>query len=118
MAPHEEVIRDPASGRHVNADFATYLIAAPADVPDVEADFVPDHEPDLPVGIKGDGEIGTVGTAARSPTPSGTPPERCQPLTECLPAAPEGRSMKYRRSGPTGWPAALGTGGFDRGRPT
>jgi xanthine dehydrogenase YagR molybdenum-binding subunit len=64
MALHEEGIRDPASGRHVNADFATYHIAAHADVPDVEADFVPDHEPDIPMGIKGSGEIGTVGTAA------------------------------------------------------
>jgi hypothetical protein len=75
MALHEEGIRDPPSGRHVNADLATYRIAAPADVPDVEADFVPDHEPDIPMEIKGAGEIGTVGTAARSPTPSGTPPD-------------------------------------------
>jgi xanthine dehydrogenase YagR molybdenum-binding subunit len=64
MALHEEGIRDPASGRHVNADFATYHIAAHADVPEAESDFVPDHEPDIPVGIKGAGEIGTVGTAA------------------------------------------------------
>jgi xanthine dehydrogenase YagR molybdenum-binding subunit len=64
IALHEEGIRDPASGRHVNADFATYHIAAHADVPGVEADFVPDHGPDIPMGIKGAGEIGTVGTAA------------------------------------------------------
>lgn len=35
-----------------------------ADVPEAESDFVPDHEPDIPMGIKGAGEIGTVGTAA------------------------------------------------------
>ena len=64
MALHEEALRDPTSGRHVNADFAGYHIAAHADVPEVEADFVPEYEPDDPSGIKGAGEIGTVGTAA------------------------------------------------------
>jgi hypothetical protein len=64
MALHEEALRDPNSGRHVNADFAGYHIAAHADVPDIEADFVPDYDPDDPSGIKGAGEIGTVGTAA------------------------------------------------------
>ncbi|WP_222722995.1 xanthine dehydrogenase family protein molybdopterin-binding subunit [Actinomadura alba] len=64
MALHEEGVRDPATGRHVNADFAGYHIAAHADVPDIEADFVPDYEPGDPSGIKGVGEIGTVGTAA------------------------------------------------------
>jgi xanthine dehydrogenase YagR molybdenum-binding subunit len=64
MALHEEGIRDRVSGRHVNADFAGYHIAAHADVPDIEADFVPDYEPGIPLGIKGAGEIGNVGTAA------------------------------------------------------
>ncbi|WP_405146540.1 xanthine dehydrogenase family protein molybdopterin-binding subunit [Sphaerisporangium sp. NBC_01403] len=64
MALHEEGVRDPVTGRHVNGDFAGYHIAAHADVPDVEADFVPDYEPGDPSGIKGVGEIGTVGTAA------------------------------------------------------
>jgi xanthine dehydrogenase YagR molybdenum-binding subunit len=64
LALHEEALRDPSSGRHVNADFAGYHIAAHADVPDIEADFVPDYDPDDPSGIKGAGEIGTVGTAA------------------------------------------------------
>ncbi|MER7874997.1 xanthine dehydrogenase family protein molybdopterin-binding subunit [Streptomyces solisilvae] len=64
MALHEEGVRDRASGRHVNADFAGYHIAAHADVPDIEADFVPDYEPGDPSGIKGVGEIGTVSAAA------------------------------------------------------
>jgi xanthine dehydrogenase YagR molybdenum-binding subunit len=64
MALHEEGVRDAASGRHINTDFAGYHIAAHADVPDVEADFVPDYEPGDPSGMKGVGEIGTVGTAA------------------------------------------------------
>jgi xanthine dehydrogenase YagR molybdenum-binding subunit len=64
MALHEEGLRDPVSGRQVNGDFAGYHIAAHADVPDVEADFVPDYEPGIPMGVKGAGEIGNVGTAA------------------------------------------------------
>ncbi|MEV4394837.1 xanthine dehydrogenase family protein molybdopterin-binding subunit [Nonomuraea sp. NPDC049607] len=64
MALHEEGMRDPVTGRHVNADFAGYHIAAHADVPDIEADFVPGHEPGIPGGMKGAGEIGNVGTAA------------------------------------------------------
>ncbi|WP_214317593.1 xanthine dehydrogenase family protein molybdopterin-binding subunit [Nonomuraea sediminis] len=64
MALHEEGLRDPVSGRHVNADFAGDPIAAHADVPDIEADFVPDYEPGIPMGVKGAGEIGNVGTAA------------------------------------------------------
>ncbi|MEV4313936.1 xanthine dehydrogenase family protein molybdopterin-binding subunit [Actinocrispum sp. NPDC049592] len=64
LALHEESARDPNSGRHINADFAGYHISAHADVPDIEADFVPDYEPDIASGIKGVGEIGTAGTAA------------------------------------------------------
>jgi xanthine dehydrogenase YagR molybdenum-binding subunit len=64
MALHEEGVRDPSSGRHINADFAGYHVAANADVPDIEVDFVPDYEPDTPAGVKGAGEIGTTGTAA------------------------------------------------------
>lgn len=64
MALHEEGVRDPVSGRQVNADFAGYHIAAHADVPDIEADFVDDYEPGIPLGVKGAGEIGNVGTAA------------------------------------------------------
>lgn len=64
MALHEEAVRDAASGGLVNSDFAGYHIAAHADVPAVEADWVDDADPDDPVGIKGVGEIGTVGSAA------------------------------------------------------
>ncbi|WP_043715185.1 xanthine dehydrogenase family protein molybdopterin-binding subunit [Kutzneria sp. 744] len=64
MALHEEAVRDRHTGRPVNADFAGYHIAAHADIPDIEADFVDDHEPGIPLGVKGAGEIGNVGTAA------------------------------------------------------
>ncbi|MFI6335084.1 xanthine dehydrogenase family protein molybdopterin-binding subunit [Streptomyces sp. NPDC050535] len=64
MALHEEAHRDQASGGHVGADLAGYHFAAHADVPPIEADWVDDPDPDDPVGIKGIGEIGVVGTAA------------------------------------------------------
>ncbi|MEU5432178.1 xanthine dehydrogenase family protein molybdopterin-binding subunit [Streptomyces sp. NPDC020719] len=64
MALHEEAVRDPASGGHVSPDLAGYHIAANADVPLIEADWVDDPDPDDPVGIKGIGEIGVVGSAA------------------------------------------------------
>ncbi|MEV7843386.1 xanthine dehydrogenase family protein molybdopterin-binding subunit [Streptomyces cyaneofuscatus] len=64
MALHEEAVRDRNSGRHYAPDLAGYHVATHADVPDVEADWVEDHDPDDPVGIKGVGEIGIVGAAA------------------------------------------------------
>ncbi|MFI0239150.1 xanthine dehydrogenase family protein molybdopterin-binding subunit [Streptomyces sp. NPDC016845] len=64
MALHEEAVRDAATGGHVNADFAGYHVAANADVPDLQAEWIDDPDPDDPVGIKGIGEIGIVGTAA------------------------------------------------------
>jgi xanthine dehydrogenase YagR molybdenum-binding subunit len=64
MALHEEGLRDPASGGQVNGDFAGYHVAAHADVPDIEADWVDDHDPSHPSGIKGVGEVAIVGTAA------------------------------------------------------
>ncbi|MEU6847234.1 xanthine dehydrogenase family protein molybdopterin-binding subunit [Streptomyces sp. NPDC046716] len=64
MALHEEAVRDETSGGHVGADFAGYHFAANADIPAIEADWVEDPDPTDPVGIKGIGEIGIVGTAA------------------------------------------------------
>ncbi|MGW3019002.1 xanthine dehydrogenase family protein molybdopterin-binding subunit [Streptomyces longwoodensis] len=64
MALHEEAVREAASGGVYGADLAGYHVAAHADVPHVEADWVDDPDPDDPVGIKGIGEVGTVGAAA------------------------------------------------------
>ncbi|MFI1158477.1 xanthine dehydrogenase family protein molybdopterin-binding subunit [Streptomyces sioyaensis] len=64
MALHEEAVRDRASGAPVGADLAGYHVAAHADVPPIEADWVDDPDDDDPVGIKGIGEIGIVGGAA------------------------------------------------------
>ncbi|MCS0605390.1 xanthine dehydrogenase family protein molybdopterin-binding subunit [Streptomyces sp. LP11] len=64
MALHEEAVRDRAFGGVVGADLAGYHVATNADVPRIEADWIEDHDPGDPVGIKGIGEIGIVGVAA------------------------------------------------------
>ena len=64
MATLEETIFDSATGRIANATLADYLIPVNADVPDVDVVFVGEPDSFSPVGIKGLGEIGIVGTAA------------------------------------------------------
>ncbi|MFC0436414.1 xanthine dehydrogenase family protein molybdopterin-binding subunit [Kutzneria buriramensis] len=64
MALHEEAVRDPAFGGHLNANLAGYHYAANADVPDIEVGWVDDPDLANPTGIKGAGEIGIVGVAA------------------------------------------------------
>jgi xanthine dehydrogenase YagR molybdenum-binding subunit len=65
MALHEHSVIDPRFGHFVNQDLAGYHIAANADVPSIEAHWL--DEPDTyfgPIGAKGIGEIGIVGTPA------------------------------------------------------
>jgi xanthine dehydrogenase YagR molybdenum-binding subunit len=65
MALHEETLMDHRFGRIMNADFAEYHVPVNADVQAIEVIFV--DEPDEiinPLGVKGVGEIGIVGTAA------------------------------------------------------
>ena len=65
MALHEETQIDHRFGRIMNANFAEYHVPVNADVHDIEVIFV--DEPDTiinPLGVKGVGEIGIVGTAA------------------------------------------------------
>lgn len=65
MALFEESVMDAEYGDYLNHDFAQYHIAAHADVPSVEAYWVEEDDPHLnPMGSKGIGEIGIVGTAA------------------------------------------------------
>ena len=56
---------DELRGRYVNDSLGEYLMAVNADVPSVEIIMIPevDHEIN-PLGVKGIGEIGIVGTAA------------------------------------------------------
>jgi xanthine dehydrogenase YagR molybdenum-binding subunit len=65
MALHEEGQLDPRFGDWVNHDLASYHITAHADVEQIEAVWIDEDDPRVnPVGIKGVGEIGIVGTAA------------------------------------------------------
>jgi xanthine dehydrogenase YagR molybdenum-binding subunit len=65
MALHEESVLDPRFGDYVNHDFAEYHIATNADVRAVEVAWIDENDPHLnPMGAKGIGEIGIVGTAA------------------------------------------------------
>jgi len=65
MALHEESVLDPRFGHVVNHDFAEYHIATNADVGSIEVDWVDEEDPYVnPMGSKGLGELGIVGTAA------------------------------------------------------
>ncbi len=65
MALHEESVLDERFGDFANHDFAEYLIATNADVGTVDVAWIDEDDPHLnPMGAKGIGEIGIVGTAA------------------------------------------------------
>jgi xanthine dehydrogenase YagR molybdenum-binding subunit len=65
MALLEEGILDARLGEVVNRDLAGYHVATYADVDEIDAVWVPEEDPHLnPMGAKGIGEIGIVGTAA------------------------------------------------------
>ncbi len=65
MALHEESVMDPRFGDYVNHDFAEYHIATNADVGTVDVLWIDEDDPYInPMGAKGIGEIGIVGTAA------------------------------------------------------
>lgn len=56
---------DPAFGDFAECDLASYHVPACADVPLIEAHWLDEEDPHLnPMGSKGIGEIGIVGTAA------------------------------------------------------
>jgi len=65
MALLEEGVLDPAFGDYVNHDLAEYHVAACADVVDIQAHWLDEQDEHVnPMGVKGIGEIGIVGTAA------------------------------------------------------
>ncbi|WP_055552272.1 xanthine dehydrogenase family protein molybdopterin-binding subunit [Streptomyces sp. NBRC 110028] len=64
-ALYENLELDPDFGDFANHDLATYHVAAHADVRDVEAYWIEEEDDRLsPIGAKGVGELGIVGTAA------------------------------------------------------
>ncbi|MFD6435980.1 xanthine dehydrogenase family protein molybdopterin-binding subunit [Streptomyces venezuelae] len=65
MALMEGSTMDAAFGDFTESDLASYHVPAHADVPDIEAHWIEEDDPHLnPMGSKGIGEIGIVGTAA------------------------------------------------------
>jgi xanthine dehydrogenase YagR molybdenum-binding subunit len=65
MALHEESLLDAEAGDYLNHDLANYHIATCADIVGIEVIFLDEDDPDVnPIGAKGIGELGIVGTAA------------------------------------------------------
>lgn len=65
MALHEASVLDPRFGNYVNHDFGGYHIATNADVGTIDVVWLEEDDPHVnPLGTKGIGEIGIVGTAA------------------------------------------------------
>jgi xanthine dehydrogenase YagR molybdenum-binding subunit len=65
MALHEEAMTDHHIGRVMNHNLAEYHVPAHADIEDIEVIFVDEEDDKVsPLGVKGLGEIGIVGTAA------------------------------------------------------
>jgi xanthine dehydrogenase YagR molybdenum-binding subunit len=65
MALHEESLVDPRFGHVMNHDFASYHIPANADAGEFDVGWIDEEDPYVnPMGSKGIGEIGIVGTAA------------------------------------------------------
>jgi xanthine dehydrogenase YagR molybdenum-binding subunit len=65
MALHENSVWDPRIGQVANHDLAEYHVTVNADVGDVQAHWIDEHDPYVnAMGTKGIGEIGIVGTAA------------------------------------------------------
>jgi xanthine dehydrogenase YagR molybdenum-binding subunit len=65
MALHEESLLDQEFGDYLNHDLAQYHVPANADIEVIEALWIDEDDPHVnPMGAKGIGEIGIVGTAA------------------------------------------------------
>jgi xanthine dehydrogenase YagR molybdenum-binding subunit len=65
MALEEETLIDDNLGRFVNANLGEYHVPVNADIHDIEVIFVEERDDIInPLGVKGVGEIGVVGTAA------------------------------------------------------
>ena len=65
MALHEEAMVDHRLGKIMNHNIAEYHVPAHADIVGIDVAFVEEHDDKVsPLGVKGLGEIGIVGTAA------------------------------------------------------
>ena len=65
MALHEETLMDHNLGRFMNHNYAEYHVPVNADIQDIDVIFVDERDEIInPLGVKGVGEIGIIGTAA------------------------------------------------------
>jgi xanthine dehydrogenase YagR molybdenum-binding subunit len=65
QALEEETVMDATNGRIINANLGEYHIPVQADIGKLEHIFIDEHDPHVnPIGAKGIGELGIVGTAA------------------------------------------------------
>jgi xanthine dehydrogenase YagR molybdenum-binding subunit len=65
MALHEETSTDHRFGRFMNHSLAEYHVPVNADIHAIDVIFVEEEDDEInPLGVKGVGEIGIVGTAA------------------------------------------------------
>ena len=65
MALEEESLLDHRLGRFMTHHLADYHVPVNADIHDIDVIFVAEHDDKAnPLGVKGVGEIGIVGTAA------------------------------------------------------
>ena len=65
MALHEESVVDVEFGDYLNHDLAGYHVPSCADIEQIDAIWIDEDDPHVnPMGAKGIGEIGIVGTAA------------------------------------------------------
>jgi xanthine dehydrogenase YagR molybdenum-binding subunit len=61
----EQTVRDDHFARYTNASLADYHIPVNADIPDIQVEFIDEHDPYInAMGVKGIGEISMVGVAA------------------------------------------------------
>ena len=63
-ALQEESMMDHTLGRFMNHNLAEYHVPANADIHDIDVIFVAEEDKANPLGVKGLGEIGIIGTAA------------------------------------------------------
>lgn len=64
-ALHEATEIDRRTARYLNRDLQDYLVPVNADIDRLEVILVPEEDPEVnPMGVKGLGELGNVGTAA------------------------------------------------------
>jgi xanthine dehydrogenase YagR molybdenum-binding subunit len=65
MALHEESVMDHRIGRFMTHNLADYHVPVHADIPAIDVVFVDEPDSEVsPLGVKGVGELGVVGTAA------------------------------------------------------